>query len=324
MHIVNSLESLVKVLGKAHLHVALGNFDGVHRGHQHLIGKVVRAGQKSGHESVVVTFDPHPSEYFAKAVNFKKIDDKHLRRRLLASLGVSALLELRFDESLAEMTAQDFLTALSAQVNICQISVGSDFRFGKGRQGDAQFLRDFCIRHGIESDIVEPLMIENIVASSSQIRAWLRQGDVEKAAGMLGRPFVLVGKVTHGAKLGRKLGFPTANLICAEQLTPGGGVYAGTLTLRSDLSSQIRVGDEHACVINIGYRPTFNDVSNNLSVEAHMYDFNGETVDLYEQVVELRFYNRLRDEKKFTDVDELRRQITQDIQCSKLKLEGRI
>lgn len=319
MHIINSLESLEKVLKKAQLHVALGNFDGVHVGHQHLIGKVVKSGEKPGHESVVVTFDPHPSEYFAKATDFKKIDDKHLRRRLLASLRVSALLELRFDEQLAEMTAQDFLMALTTRVNIRQISVGSDFRFGKGRQGDAKFLHEFCTQHGIESDIVQPFMIDGVIASSSQVRAWLRQGEVEKAARMLGRPFTLVGSVIHGAKMGRKVGFPTANIKCSDQLVPLEGVYAGTLVVGSDMSSQLRPYDEHACVINIGYRPTVSVDAKERSIEAHIYDVDGSNFDLYDQVVELRFYYRLREERKFSDIDALQKQIALDIQHAKLR-----
>jgi len=321
MHVFNSIESLTKVIGKRSLNIALGNFDGVHLGHQSLIAGVVKSARLRDRLSVVVSFDPHPLQYFAKSGDFKKIDSPTMRRRLLAALGVDVLLELKFDESLSCLSAQQFLELLTAAGNLRQISVGVDFRFGKGRLGDVQFLSDFCEGEGIEAIIVEPVHVDDLVASSSQVRHWLRQGDVEKAAMMLGRSFILMGTVVHGQKVGRTIGFPTANIACHDQLIPGNGVYAGTLTVASDVSSQLRGNNEFACVINIGYRPTRGEAKKDVSVEAHVFAIQDSDFDLYEQPVELKFISRLRDEKKFPDLDALKRQIAVDIECAKKKIK---
>lgn len=304
--------------------MALGNFDGVHLGHQRLIKGVVESAERSQSHSVVVTFDPHPMQFFAKASDFMKIDHRTIRRKLLTGLGVEALLELKFDESFSLLSAEQFLNLLSSAGHLKQISVGPDFRFGSKRSGDVQFLRNFCEIRGIEAVIVEPVYVGKFVASSSQIRNWLRQGDVESAASMLGRNYSMIGRVIHGQKLGRTIGFPTANLACQEQLIPGQGVYAGRLKVLSDLSSELRSEDFLSCVINIGRRPTVSDVSSDLSVEAHVFDHLGDDFDLYDQMVEIRFDCRLRDEKKFQDVLELQRQIEVDIKNAKQKLKDSV
>lgn len=321
MHVFNSIESLKKVIGERSLHIALGNFDGVHLGHQSLISGVVKSARLRERQSVVVSFDPHPLQYFARSGDFKKIDSPAMRRRLLTALGVDALLELKFDEGLSRLSAQQFLELLAAAGNLRQISVGADFRFGKGRLGDVNFLSQFCQGNGIEAIIVEPVHVGDLVASSSQVRHWLRQGDVESAATMLGRSFVLMGTVVHGQKVGRTIGFPTANVACNDQLIPGDGVYAGTLTIASEVSSQLRGNNEFACVINIGCRPTRDEAKKETTVEAHVFATEDADFDLYDQPVELKFISRLRDEKKFSDLDALRRQIAIDIESAKKKLK---
>jgi|LakMenEpi03Aug12_release.lakeMendotaPanAssembly.Ray.scaffolds.fasta_scaffold40880_2 riboflavin kinase/FMN adenylyltransferase len=321
MHVFNSIESLTKVIGVKSLNMALGNFDGVHLGHQRLIKVMVESAKLQSRQSVVVTFDPHPLQYFGKSQDFKKIDSPTIRRSVLASLGVDALLELKFDEGLAHLSAENFLQMLAATGSLRQISVGVDFRFGKGRLGDVQYLSQFCEENGIEAIIVEPVHVGDLVASSSQVRNWLRQGDVESAAVMLGRSFMLRGAVVHGQKVGRTIGFPTANISCHDQLIPGAGVYAGTLRVVSELSSQLLGNNDFPCVINIGSRPTLAaDSKKETTVEAHIFAPHGD-FDLYEQTVELKFISRLRDEKKFADLEALKRQIAMDIETAKKKLK---
>lgn len=319
MHIFNSLESLKEFFGVADLYMALGNFDGVHLGHQKLIEGVVSSARNRRQVSVVVTFDPHPSQYFAKVGDFKKIDSPSIRRRLLAQLNVDAMLELKFDKTLAETSARDFLDGLTSAASVRQICVGADFRFGKDRLGDANFLKEFCGEKSIECTIVQPVHVEGVVASSSQVRLWLRDGRVDLANKMLGRPFALTGTVVEGNKVGRSIGFPTANLDHMEQLIPGTGVYAGFLTVKSDISAEIRGVDQMRAVVNVGLRPTFNLQGKGLTVEAHVYDQAQGDLDFYGQTVELTFCDRLRDEKKFHDVKDLRDQIQRDVDMAKSK-----
>lgn len=324
MHVFNSIESLTKVIGDRPLNMALGNFDGVHLGHQKLIRGVVESARNAGRLSVVVTFEPHPQQYFDKSSDFKKIDTAIIRRRLLAVHGVDALLELDFDDRLSCLTAQQFLQMLATPGNLCQISVGADFRFGKGRFGDVRYLTEFCQLNGIEAIIVEPVHVGNLIASSSQIRTWLKQGHVEKAANMLGRKFILTGTVVHGQKVGRTIGFPTANIACYDQLIPGEGVYVGMMQIASDVSSQLISNDELACVINIGCRPTVSDLPDGKFIEAHVFSPCRTDLDLYDQVIDLSFFHRLRDEKKFEDLLALKRQISIDIEHAKMKLKDSV
>ncbi len=320
MHIFNSLESLKEFFGTADFYMALGNFDGVHLGHQKLIEGVVSSAKRRQQISVVVTFDPHPSHYFSKTIGFKKIDSQSIRRRILAGLHVDAMLELKFDKALAETSARDFLEGITSAASVRQISVGTDFRFGRGRLGDAKFLREFCAEKGIECVIVQPVHLGDIVASSSQVRLWLRDGRVDLANKMLGRPFALTGMVVEGQKLGRSIGFPTANLDHMDQLIPGIGVYAGFLSVKSDISSELRGIDQMGAVINVGLRPTFDMQNKGVAVEAHVYDRTQGDLDFYGQNVELKFCARLRDEKKFQDVSDLREQIQRDVDMAKSKL----
>jgi riboflavin kinase/FMN adenylyltransferase len=319
MHIFNSLESLKELFGEADFYMALGNFDGVHLGHQKLIEGVVSSARNRRQVSVVVTFDPHPSQYFAKVGDFKKIDSPSIRRHFLARLHVDAMLELKFDKTLAETSARDFLDGITSAASVRQISVGTDFRFGRGRQGDANFLREFCAEKSIECTIVEPVHVDGIVASSSQVRLWLRDGRVDLANKMLGRPFALTGTVVEGNKVGRSIGFPTANLDHMDQLVPGTGVYAGFLTVKSDISAELRGVDQMRAVVNVGVRPTLNLQGKGVTVEAHVYDRTQGDLDFYGQTVELTFCARLRDEKKFQDVTDLRDQIQRDVDMAKSK-----
>jgi len=318
MHLCNSIESLIKLAGSNRLHLALGNFDGVHVGHQSLIRGIVCSAKESANLSAVVTFDPHPAQYFGKNEAFSKIDGPSVRRRLLAALGVDILVEMQFDEVLATMSAEKFLENLTSGDRVQEISVGSDFRFGKDRKGDAAFLAAFCGNKEIKSKVVDSISVGGVVASSSQIRAWIREGKVEDAARMLGRPFLLSGTVVNGNRIGRTIGFPTANISSHDQMIPGLGVYCGSLRVVSDISQQLRSEDELPCVINIGFRPTVNSSSNTLIIEAHIYDQGPKTLDLYGHVVDLSFFQRLRDEMRFESVEALRRQIQLDIVAARL------
>jgi riboflavin kinase / FMN adenylyltransferase len=317
MNLFNSIESLIKSTGRKTLFLALGNFDGVHVGHQQLIQGIVRSARKQDGVPVVVTFDPHPLQYFAKTSGFKKIDDRTIRQRLMASMGVEAILEFKFDARIAELSAHQFLEGLTCHRTIGQISVGADFHFGKARLGDATLLREFCQKRNIETVIIDPVVVGSFTASSSKIREWLRIGEVESASKMLGRNFSMRGKIVHGRKLGRSLGFPTANIDDIDQLVPAQGVYSGELKLIRHLSFYNDMVKPMNCVINIGSRPTFDEIIDKIAVEAHVFDSVDSELDLYGETVELVFFHRIRDEKKFPEVDLLKKQIKLDIEIAK-------
>jgi riboflavin kinase/FMN adenylyltransferase len=293
--------------------LTIGAFDGVHRGHQALIGTMVAQAHATGHSAVVVTFFPHPSVVLRgrrPSFYLSTPEDKveHLR-----ALGVDAVVTHPFSREVAAIPAAEFVERLVTYAHLAELWCGEDFALGRNREGDVEFLRAAGIRKGFSVHVVPPVLIDGEVISSTRIRQTLRDGAVEQAARYLGRPFRLAGQVIQGAQRGRKLGIPTANLsIWDEYAVPAVGVYACRAWIPGE--SQF-----HEAVVNIGFRPTFEGGEARPVVEAHLLDYSG---DLYGSRLTLEFIERLRPEMKFPGVDALVAQIHRDIDQARHILAG--
>jgi riboflavin kinase/FMN adenylyltransferase len=298
VQIVNRLEDL-PMLGVP-LHLALGVFDGIHVGHQAVIARAVNAATREGGMAGMLTFDPHPIRVIApnKAPTalLETLDQK---ARAVANLGVQLFIPLHFDMDFAKMEAADFIGKLTA-APIRTIAVGEDWRFGHNRSGDVSFLEKQAVLHGFKLEAVPPVMHDGERISSTRIRQAIRDGNFQAAEQMLGRPYSVAGTVVTGKKLGRTLGFPTANLATGEAQLPPDGVWA-VQTLLPD-------GRKLNGVTNLGLRPTVDGSTR--SLEVHLFDFSG---DLYGQELDVRFLKYLRGEFKFPSLDALRTQIQRDI-----------
>ena len=283
----------------------IGVFDGVHKGHQQLIGRVVDEAKDRGATPVVVTFDRHPLELIAPGKEPPLITTPRQRAEAMGELGIELLLILRFDDALRHLTAADFVQkVLVDALGAVHVVVGRNFRFGHEHAGTVDVLRELGASHGFTVEIVD-LVAQDVgggpVVSSTLIRQQIADGKVEDVAAEMGRPFRIEGYVEPGAHRGKGLGFPTANLRIADKiLLPKIGVYAGWLTWK---------GTRYPTVVNVGLNPTFEDRTTPL-VEAHVLDFEG---DLYGEVVSIEFTHRLRDELKFDDPSDLVRAIEDDV-----------
>lgn len=280
--------------------VALGNFDGFHLGHQAVVGAAVARARAEGRPALVATFDPHPIRYFRPDAAPFRLTTLDQRERLFAAAGVDAMVVFRFDEELAALSAEDFVQArLRAALRVGGVVTGEDFTFGRARSGDVTSLRAWGRAHGFSTDAVAPVMLDGETISSSRIRAALIAGDPETAARLLTRPYTLQGVVQHGDKLGRTIGYPTANLDMGEYLRPAYGIYA----VRGRLDDG-RVLDGAA---NLGIRPQFDPPKELL--EPHFFDFDG---DLYGQRLTVELIDYLRPEAKFDSLDALVTQMDTD------------
>lgn len=292
--------------------LTVGAFDGVHRGHQTLIAEVIRRAGKRGVASAVVTFDVHPATVVRPESAPKLLTRLPRKLEILESLGVDVVYVINFDEARAATSAADvvsdvFLDRLGAK----EILVGSDFNFGKGREGTVAFLEEQGKTSGFEVEGLELIRRAETATepvSSTAIRRALVGGDVEGAATMLGRPFEMWGEVVQGDQRGRTIGFPTANVPWPEDLArPANGVYACRYMTPD--------GVEHAAAVNVGVRPTFYDNADTAVLEAHLLDFPAarESGDLYGQIAKVQFLHFLRSERRFNGIDELKAQLDADI-----------
>ena len=283
----------------APLHLALGMFDGVHVGHQAVIARAVAAAASSGGLAGVMTFDPHPVRLLApdQAPSAVLTTLSH-KARIVRGLGVGLFVPLRFDAALAGLAAADFFEQLLA-APIRTLAVGEDWRFGRGRGGDVEFLRVRAAAAGFELATVPPVMVDGERVSSTRIRQAIRDGSLAAAARMLGRPCTVCGPVVEGRRLGRQLGFPTANVAIGEELTPPDGVWAVRVTLAA--------GEVRSGVANLGVRPTVDGATRVL--EVHVFEFSD---DLYGREIEVEFVQFLRPEQRFASLDLLREQIVAD------------
>ncbi|MCC7452314.1 MAG: bifunctional riboflavin kinase/FAD synthetase [Anaerolineae bacterium] len=280
--------------------VTIGVFDGVHRGHQHLISQLVNAAHSSGRLAVVLTLFPHPDIVLKKLTGRYYLTTPEQKAALLGDLGVDVVVTHPFDDTVRQIRAADFVDQLRAHLNMQSLWVTVDFAMGYKREGNFAFLTAQGAQKGFEVQEIGLLGNDSTSRiSSSAIREALLAGDVEKAAHWLGRPYSIEGPVIHGDHRGRTIGFPTANIqVWDEQVLPANGVYAGWATLN---------GERFMTVMNVGERPTF--AGKDIRVEAHLLDFDR---DIYGQRLTVDFVARLRGEQKFSGLDALIQQIRAD------------
>lgn len=287
--------------------IALGNFDGVHRGHQALLAAAVRAAERLGGDSVVYTFDPHPAAVLAPASAPPLIIGRERKLELIAQAGISVCIIEPFTRELAALSADEFARTILVDIfGARHVVVGYDFSYGHQRGGNAQILRAFGQEHGFAVEIIERVSVDGVAASSTEVRELLRAGEVAGARAILGRWFDVDGTVVRGAGRGRTIGIPTANIAVGTTILPAGGVYAVRMTLLDDDGERRAVLDG---VANLGTNPTFTS-GQALSLEVHVLDFCG---DLYDRRVRVEFIDRLRGEIRFAGVDALVAQIHTDI-----------
>ena len=269
--------------------VAIGTFDGVHLGHR----EVIRGAD------TVLTFDPHPLSVIHPEATPKLISTFPVRRDLIAGLGVEELVVIPFDKGFSEQSAEDFVQhVLVDRLGAGEVSVGENFRFGKGARGTPEFLNS---HDQFDTRVVPLVEAAGETVSSSHIRGLVAAGEVDQAAEFLGGPFLFEGEVVHGDKRGRELGMPTANLVPDDAyVTPGHGVYAAW-------------AHGHPAAVNVGVRPMFES-GRGLLVEAHLIDFEG---DIYGETLRIAFLQRLRGEKRFDSVDDLVAQMNRDVEQAK-------
>ncbi|HVN86376.1 MAG TPA: bifunctional riboflavin kinase/FAD synthetase [Candidatus Binatia bacterium] len=291
--------------------VTLGNFDGVHRGHQEILHRTVTAARAAGCEALAITFWPHPAQVLAPSSGTVLITPLRQRLEQIAACGIDVIVAQRFSKRFAAVTAEAFVKdLLHRRLGARRIVVGHRVSFGHNRAGNADVLRRLGADIGVAVDVVEPVRVANHLVSSSAVRTALRSGDLSHVRQLLGRPHSLVGRVVHGHHRGRTIGFPTANLRLHNDrggLLPPDGVYA----VRARWQGRWYPG-----IANIGFNPTFGDRMR--SVETHLFDFDA---DLYRQRIEVAFIERLRGEVKFADAQALAAQIQRDVLVARAALE---
>jgi len=302
MRIVRGLESVPPEARPSV--VALGTFDGVHLGHRSILGTAMARARAVGLDAVACTFDRHPMEIVhpdRAPVPITTVDE---RLALIGETGVDAVVVLGFTRELAGIEPETFVKdVLLDRLRAQEIVVGYNHRFGRAARGDARLLEDLAERFGFRAHVVPPTTVDGVAVSSTEIRSALHRGDVRSAARGLGRPYFIEGEVTSGAGRGRTLGFPTANIAPDRPPLVARGVYRGRVSIQ---------GGPHEAVVNVGVRPTFGETS--LAVEAHLLDFTG---DLYGRRVRLEFLTRLRDEMRFSSIEDLKAQVARDIAAAR-------
>ena len=281
--------------------LAIGNFDGVHLGHAALIGRLTECARQRHLTPTVLTFEPHPREFFAPGSAPARLTTVREKLELLAECGATQAVVCPFNAKFAALSADEFVEQVLVQG--CQVKhliIGDDFRFGRGRAGDYAFLQKAGARYGFTVEAMGSVMVDGERVSSSGVRRALAAGDMEHAARLLGRPYVMDGQVLHGQKLGRQLGFATANLRIKHNPLPMAGVFAVKV---SGLGDQSLPG-----VANLGVRPTVGGTTRPL-LEVHLFDFDR---DIYGAHISVRFVHKLRDEQRFPNFDALKAQIAAD------------
>src|SRR5450830_278563 len=298
-HFPEGISDQIKVAPSA---LAIGNFDGVHLGHQALLTRLVETAREQKLSSAVMTFEPHPREFFTPEQAPARLTSLREKLECFAETGIEQVYICHFNQKFASISAASFMTdILKAALNAKAILVGEDFRFGARRHGGIVDLRDA----GFHIISVPEVKFGDVRISSTGIRDALKAGDLVQAKSFLGRDYSISGKVVHGAKRGRQLGFPTANVHMRHERPALTGVYAVKLT---DAALNVHQG-----VANMGVRPTVAGIPK-LSLEVHLFDFDA---DLYGQHVHVSFLHKIRDEKKFPDFEALKAQISLDAQVAR-------
>ncbi len=281
--------------------LALGNFDGLHRGHQKIIERVRRSASDRGGVGVVLTFDPHPPRVVRPDKAPPLLMTMPQKLAAIARAGAHGVAVVRFTPELSRYSPETFVRAVLVDwLRVAEVWVGADFLFGHERAGTFSVLRGLGGQYGFRTEKIDPVRYKEFVVSSTRIRRLVSEGRVDEAGALLGHHFAIDGVVVAGAKRGRELGFPTANLSTDNELVPPSGVYATTAELE---------GTCWPAITNIGVRPTFESAGA-VTIETHVLGFDA---DVYGARLSLSFIQRLRDERRFADVDALREQIQTDV-----------
>jgi riboflavin kinase / FMN adenylyltransferase len=290
--------------------LTIGNFDGVHRGHQSLFQRVKHWASRLNGEAVVVTFDPHPLRVIRPGNGPVFITPHERKLQLIAASGIDVTVVVPFDRQFAQISASEFVTdLLVGKLGARAIVVGYDYRFGRGREGDITFLKNMGSELGFEVEAVSAIEIDGTMVSSTMIRQCIQAGELAEASRLLGRPYEISGTVVRGRNRGGSLlGFPTANIRIQEQAPPRRGVY---------VVEAVVGGKVYGGAANLGVNPTFGETE--LSLEVHLFDFDEI---IYDQTITVRFLERLRDETRFAGVEGLIVQIRKDCEKAKVFLEA--
>ena len=301
MQILRSIVELNQLPGP--IFTAIGVFDGVHLGHQAVISTSATHARDADGTPVVVTFDPHPAKVLRPDEAPHLLTATQHKIALIRDLGVAHLLVVHFDRAFAATPPEEFVQQLVTEAKpLREICVGHEWSFGRNRAGNLALLQKLGAQFGFDVVGIKPVAVKGTVVSSTAIRHAVENGDLRKAAEMLGRDYTILGTVRRGDQLGRKLGFPTANLSAHSEQFPPNGVYVAEAKLD---------GATFCGVANLGYRPTVSGEKSDRLLELHLFDFNK---DIYGEDVEVRFVRYLRPEKKFDSLDELKAQIARDVQ----------
>lgn len=308
MEIIKGIENIKRPF--RNLIVTLGNFDGVHLGHQKIFKRVIEEASRIQGEGMVITFDPHPLKVLFPDRFFPLLTPFKEKMRLIEKSGIEIVLCIEFSLSFSEISPFEFIKeVLIEKIRVKKVIVGYNYHFGKGQKGDTQTLKDSGKDYGFEVEVVDPLRVGHTIVSSSKIKELIQNGEVEEASKLLGRDYSITGKVIEGAKRGKTLGFPTANIAMTDELNPKKGVYA----VNVELNSQIFLG-----VANMGLNPTFlsepSKTGSPLSLEVHFLDFDRE---IYGQEIRVNFKRRIREEIRFDSPSQLIQQIQKDIEWAK-------
>jgi riboflavin kinase/FMN adenylyltransferase len=280
--------------------LALGNFDGLHRGHRKILDRVSRVAGEHGATALVMTFDPHPPRVVRPDKAPPLLMTKAQKLEAFAQTGLQGAAIVRFTTELSRWDPETFVrTVLVDWLRVSEVWVGANFLFGHDRTGNFSLLRALGARYGFRAEKIDPVRYKDFVVSSTRIRRLLNEGRVDEAGALLGHQYYIEGRIVRGDQRGRTIGFPTANLCTDNELLPPNGVYATTITID---------GIIHSSVTNIGVRPTV-DTSGRVTIETHVFDLDR---DLYDRNVRVGFVLRLRDERAFDSLDVLKAQITAD------------
>ncbi|MGQ0635910.1 MAG: bifunctional riboflavin kinase/FAD synthetase [Planctomycetaceae bacterium] len=297
---MNILRGLAEAAAFRGAYVSIGNFDGVHCGHRSMLATLTGRARAARRPALVFTFDPHPIALLRPQQTPPPLTTTQRRLELLAESGVDATLVYATDQALLNLSPQNFFDRIIVgQLAARGLVEGPNFYFGHDRAGTIATLKEYCGQAAIDLEIVPPVIVDDLLVSSSEIRRLIARGEVRRAGKLLGAPYRLSGTVVGGARRGRTIGFPTANLADVRTLLPRDGVYAGRALVDSTW---------FAAAINVGANPTFSESER--KVEAHLIDFEG---DLYDRALEVEFLERLRDTAQFAGPAELKRQLSRDV-----------
>lgn len=281
--------------------ITIGNFDGVHRGHQTLIKNTVDFAKERGLKSVVFTFSNHPVNYF-RPNSVKNIVTVEEKREIIKELGVDVFVSIPFDSSMTEISTHDYVkNILIDKIHAKHLVIGHDFRFARNREGNPLVLKEISSKYGCSVEVVDPVKLNDRRISSTDIRKYISEGNMVEANYLLGRNYFMEGEVIYGRQIGRKLGFRTANIyICPDSLVPGIGIYSSYVTLDDK---------KYLGATSVGTNPTVNGTK--LSLEVHILDFDK---DIYGKEIKIEFVEKIRDEEVFASLEELKEQLALDVE----------